>query len=78
LRRWRSPRTGIEYPVAWRLQIGQRVFELSPLLDDQELDSRRSVGTVYWEGAIHVSENGQPAGEGYLELAGYGEKIRIA
>jgi predicted secreted hydrolase len=77
LRRWRSPRTGIEYPVAWRLQIGQRAFELSPLLDDQELDSRRSVGTVYWEGAIRVSENGQPAGEGYLELAGYGEKIRV-
>ena len=77
LRRWRSPRTGIEYPVAWRLNIGEREFELNPLLDDQELDSRRSVGTVYWEGAIRVSENGQPAGEGYLELAGYGEKIRV-
>ena len=77
LRRWRSPRTGIEYPVAWRLNISERTFELIPLLDDQELDSRRSVGTVYWEGAIHVSENGQPAGEGYLELAGYGEKIRV-
>ena len=77
LRRWRSPRTGIEYPVAWRLQIAQRTFELNPLLDDQELDSRRSVGTVYWEGAIRVTENDQPAGEGYLELAGYGEKIRV-
>ena len=77
LRGWRSPRTGIEYPVAWRLNIGEREFELNPLLDDQELDSRRSVGTVYWEGAIRVSENGQPAGEGYLELAGYGEKIRV-
>jgi predicted secreted hydrolase len=77
LRRWRSPRTGIDYPVAWRLQIGDRAFELNPLFDDQELDSRRSVGTVYWEGAIRVNENGQPAGEGYLELAGYGEKIRV-
>lgn len=77
LRRWRSPRTGIDYPVAWRLQIGDRTFELNPLFDDQELDSRRSVGTVYWEGAIRASENGQPAGEGYLELAGYGEKIRV-
>jgi hypothetical protein len=77
LRRWRSPRTGIDYPVAWRLQVGDRRFELNPLLDDQELDSRRSVGTVYWEGAIRASENGQPAGEGYLELAGYGEKMRI-
>ena len=77
LRHWRSPRTGIDYPVAWRLQVGEREFELNPLLDDQELDSRRSVGTVYWEGAIRVSENGRPAGEGYLELAGYGEKIRV-
>lgn len=77
LRRWRSPRTGIDYPVAWRLRIGERAFELDPLLDDQELDSRRSVGTVYWEGAIRVSENGRPAGEGYLELAGYGDKIRV-
>ncbi len=62
--------------MAWRLQVGERTFELNPLLDDQELDSRRSVGTVYWEGAIRVSENGRPAGEGYLELAGYGDKIQ--
>jgi hypothetical protein len=55
LRHWRSPRTGIDYPVAWRLRVGEREFELNPLLDDQELDSRRSVGTVYWEGAIRVS-----------------------
>jgi predicted secreted hydrolase len=77
LRHWRSPRTGIDYPVAWWLQLGQRKFELNPLFDDQELDSRRSVGTVYWEGAIRVSEDGLPAGEGYLELAGYGEKIKV-
>ena len=24
LRHWRSPRTGIDYPVAWRLQVGER------------------------------------------------------
>lgn len=77
LRHWRSPRTGIDYPVAWRLKIGDREFELNPLFDDQELDSRRSVGTVYWEGAIGVSENAKPVGEGYLELAGYGEKIKV-
>jgi predicted secreted hydrolase len=77
LRNWRSPRTGISYPLSWRLRIGERAFELSPLIDDQELDSRRSVGAVYWEGAIRVSENGRPVGEGYLELTGYGEKIRV-
>jgi predicted secreted hydrolase len=32
---------------------------------------------VYWEGAIRASENGRPAGEGYLEMTGYGEKIRV-
>jgi len=39
LRLWRSPRTCIDYPLAWRLQIGEREFELNPLLDDQERGS---------------------------------------
>jgi len=36
LRHWRSPRTCIDYPLAWRSQIGERKFELNPLLDDEE------------------------------------------
>ena len=76
-RHWRSPRTGIDYPVEWRLRIGARHFVLQPLMDDQELDSSRSTGAVYWEGAVRVAEDGREIGRGYLEMTGYGEKIRV-
>jgi predicted secreted hydrolase len=77
LRQWRSPRTGISYPVAWRVRIGSRLFELLPLIDDQELDSRASTGAIYWEGAARVTEAGREIGRGYLEMTGYGERIRV-
>lgn len=77
LRHWRSARTGIRYPVEWRIRIGLRSFRLQPLIDDQELDSRRSTGAVYWEGAVRVAEDGCDIGHGYLEMTGYGEKIRL-
>ena len=77
LRHWRSPRTAISYPVAWRLRVGQRIFVLEVLLDDQELDSRRSTGAIYWEGAVRLREDGREVGRGYLEMTGYGERIRV-
>lgn len=77
LRDWRSPRTGIRYPVEWRVRVGARVFALQPLFDDQELDSRRSTGAVYWEGAVRALEAGREVGRGYLEMTGYGERIRV-
>ena len=55
-----------------RLRAGQRVLELEPLMDDQELDSRASTGIIYWEGAMRVRAGGEPVGQGYLELTGYG------
>lgn len=77
LRHWRSPRSGIDYPVAWRVRIGARVFELDSLFDDQELDSRLSTGAIYWEGAVRVRENQRETGRGYLEMTGYGERIQV-
>ena len=44
---------------------------------DQELDSRASVGTVYWEGAVRALARGRRVGHGYLELTGYGAPLRI-
>jgi predicted secreted hydrolase len=76
-RRWRSPRTAIEYPVSFRIRAGDIDVTLEPLLDDQELDARAGVGTVYWEGATRASIRGRVAGRGYLELTGYGEPLRI-
>ena len=76
-RRWRSPRTSIEYPVSWQVRAGPLQIELEPLLDDQESDSRATTGAVYWEGAVRALEHGKLAGRGYLELTGYGEPLRL-
>ena len=78
VRQWRSSRTAINYPVDWLVRVGARVFSVRALIDDQELDSRRSTGAVYWEGAVRVNEGGREIGRGYLEMTGYGERIRVA
>ncbi len=74
---WRSPRTGILYPIRWQLRVGARTLELEPLLDDQENDTRVSTGAIYWEGAVRALEAGRIVGRGYLELTGYGERLRL-
>lgn len=76
-REWRSPRTGIAYPVAFRVRAGAVDVSLEPLFPDQELDARAGVGIVYWEGAVRAITGGRAAGRGYLELTGYGEPLRI-
>jgi predicted secreted hydrolase len=68
---WKSPRTGAVYPVATTIATGPTRWRVLPLQQDQELDSRRSTGAVYWEGAVTVGRDGAPAGHGYLELTGY-------
>lgn len=77
-RSWRSPRTGIEYPVEWRVRVGEAWYRVRPLFDDQESDSRRSTGTIYWEGAVELLDpTGAVAGRGYLELTGYGTRLKM-
>jgi predicted secreted hydrolase len=76
-RSWRSPRTGTVYPVQWHVRAGSREFDLVPLLDDQENDTRLSTGAIYWEGAVRAYERRRPVGHGYLELTGYGEPLRL-
>jgi predicted secreted hydrolase len=77
LRVWRSPRTGATYPVAVRVHAGGLRLVLEPLMDDQELDSRASVGTIYWEGAVRALREGERVGAGYLELTGYAGPLRL-
>jgi predicted secreted hydrolase len=76
-RRWRSPRTGGEYPVVMRVTLGDEEYALEPLMDDQELDSRASTGTVYWEGAVRALRGGREVGRGYLELTGYWKPLKL-
>jgi len=77
MRRWVSPRTAIAYPVQWQVRIGARELDLEPLLDDQENDTRLSTGAIYWEGAVRATEAHRLVGRGYLELTGYGERLRL-
>jgi len=77
LRHWRSPHTRASYPVAMEIRTGPTVWQLTPLQDDQELDSRQSTGSVYWEGAVSATRDGQPAGRGYLEMTGYLAPLKL-
>lgn len=77
VRSWRSPRTGVEYPVAMKLRAGDLEWSIEPLFDDQELDARTSTGTVYWEGAVRCLRDGGETGRGYLELTGYWKPLRL-
>ena len=62
--------------MAWRVRVGDREFEVEPLMDDAELDSRSSTGTIYWEGPVRLrAADGGPAGSGYLELTGYAGRL---
>lgn len=77
LRRWRSPRTSAEYPVAMKVVVLGREWLVEPMMDDQELDARGSTGTIYWEGAVRVKLDGAVVGRGYLELTGYWRPLRL-
>ena len=77
-RTWTSPASHATWPVAQTLSIGSTTLVLEPLMDDQELDSRASTGTIYWEGGVRVHDaahdgtsRGPVIGRGYLELTGY-------
>ena len=71
VRSWRSPRTGASYPVAFRVKAGDLECAIDALMDDQEHDTRATVGTVYWEGAVTARIAQKIVGRGYLELTGY-------
>ena len=73
LRWWKSPRTGVAYPVS----MDANGLRLEPLMDHQELDARASVGTIYWEGAVRAYREQTEVGRGYLELTGYWQPMKL-
>ncbi|MBV9928663.1 MAG: carotenoid 1,2-hydratase [Acidobacteria bacterium] len=73
---WRSPHTGAVYPSGWRLRVPRFGIDVSvtPVLKDQELDTRGTTMIVYWEGACAVEgrrDEGELKGRAYVELVGY-------
>lgn len=77
-RRWTSPATRASYPVEWRVHTPAGTFHVDSLADAQELDSRGSTGTVYWEGLSELRDaQGHRVGRGYLEMTGYAARMRL-
>ena len=75
---WTSAATRARYPVRWRVSTPAGAFEVRALLDAQELDSRASTGTVYWEGLAELLDGrGARLGLGYLEMTGYAAPLRL-
>ncbi len=66
-RLWRDP-DGVGWPVAWTVHLGEEVWRVEAVLDDQ----RMATTIRYWEGLVTVrDEAGRHLGYGYLELTGY-------
>jgi predicted secreted hydrolase len=76
---WESPRTGVLYPIQWRVRVGDKRYRVEPLIRDAELDSRATTGILYWEGPVWLldDETGVEVGRGYLEMTGYGGKLDL-
>jgi predicted secreted hydrolase len=73
---WTSPGSGADYPSGWVLEVPKLELRLNvtPVLKDQELDTRGTTMIVYWEGACEVSgtkANSTVEGNAYVELVGY-------
>ena len=68
--------------MAWSVRTPAGRFEVQALVDDQELDSRASTGAIYWEGLCELRRIGadgtsRRAGQGYLEMTGYANALRL-
>ncbi|MGH7256805.1 MAG: lipocalin family protein, partial [Nitrospiraceae bacterium] len=77
---WTSPNSNARYPSRWRLTCPTLHLdvEITPLLADQELVTRRSTQVTYWEGAVQVrgtATSPTVMGHGYVELTGYAERF---
>jgi predicted secreted hydrolase len=79
---WRSPQSGYQYPVSWKISVPCVQLELSEQTDlnSQELFNKNSVSPSYWEGAVtyHGQLQGKSvSGVGYLEMTGYAGVVKL-
>ena len=77
--RWRSEATRAEYPSGWDVEVpGEGIrLRVEPEVRASENVSALVPGLAYWEGPVRLTgPEGQTAGEGYVELTGYGAEAR--
>ena len=77
-RTWKSPLTQTTYPVEWIVRTPADFYTVRAVIDNQELDSRQSTGSIYWEGLSElIDSNGKRVGSGYLEMTGYASPLKM-
>jgi predicted secreted hydrolase len=75
---WKSPVSQARYPVEWSVRTPADFYTVRALVDNQELDSRQSTGSIYWEGLSElIDSQGRRVGRGYLEMTGYASPLRM-
>jgi predicted secreted hydrolase len=78
VRSWKSPLTQTSYPVEWIVRTPADFYTVRAVIDAQELDSRQSTGSIYWEGLSDLLDsNGKRVGRGYLEMTGYAAPLKL-
>jgi predicted secreted hydrolase len=82
LERWKSPASGANYPMQWKVAVPseQMELEIAPAFQNQELITNRSTRVTYWEGVVAIKgavRNKPVAGQGYVEMTGYAGKLNF-
>ncbi len=78
LRNWKSSVSNAVYPVEWLVRTPADFYTVKAVIDNQELDSRTSTGSIYWEGLSDLFDsNNRRVGRGYLEMTGYASPLRL-
>jgi predicted secreted hydrolase len=80
-KKWKSPSSKGEYPMEWLVEIPseQCKLKITPAFERQELETDKSTGVTYWEGASTTegSFRQKPVkGEAYVEMTGYSAQFK--
>lgn len=73
---WRSPATGAQYPMSWRIELAGAVYTAKARMRRQEVESGHGTGDFVWEGLCDLRDaQGQAIGAGYLDMSGYASEV---
>lgn len=76
---WKSPESGVTYPLSWRISMPEKgiFLDITPYLPNQEM-IMKTTDVIYWEGACSVKgqwEDSKVNGRAYVELTGYHKPV---
>lgn len=73
---WRSPATGAQYPVSWRIELAGTIYAIKARMRKQEVESGHGTGDFVWEGLCDLQDaQGRAIGSGYLDMSGYASEV---